>query len=62
MREFLQSLGYTILRWEEWAEDHLEYEVVTPHGVRVIAEDVRLLVPANQALVLVGDRVLPMAA
>lgn len=47
MYQHLQSLGYTILRWEEWCEDHLEYEVIAPNGECIIAQAEGLLAPVG---------------
>lgn len=45
MMAYLESLGYTILRWAEWCEDHTEYTVVSPTGEVQTAEAEWLLVP-----------------
>ena len=45
MRTYLQSLGYTILRWAEWCEDHMEFTVIAPTGEVLTAEAEWMLVP-----------------
>lgn len=45
MRTYLQSLGYTILRWAEWCEDHMEFTVISTLGEVLTAEAEWMLVP-----------------
>lgn len=45
MRTYLESQGYTILRWAEWCEDHMEFTVIAPSGEVVTAEAEWLLLP-----------------
>jgi len=45
MYDYLTTLNYTILRWAEWCEDHMEFTVVAPNGEVLTAEAEWLLVP-----------------